>query len=94
MPSFQLLITSQRRSQALTPSWKTRLSFWMRRQLVEYYYEVEDSRERMDARRTEYLQVPYRLVPRGSEFTASELLEGTRLHLVVQAIRQSELSDL
>jgi hypothetical protein len=65
----------------------------MRRQLIEYYYEVEDSRERMNARRTGYPQIAYRLVPRSSEFSVSGDLEGDRLRQVIQAIRQSELSQ-
>jgi hypothetical protein len=65
----------------------------LRRQLIEYYYEVEDARERMDARRTGYPHVAYRLVPRSSEFSVSGDLEGNRLRQVIQAIRRSELSE-
>jgi len=53
---------------------------------------VDDSRGRMLARRTEYAQIAYRLVPRASEFTAQQL-EGVRLSLAIDAIRRSELSE-
>jgi len=65
----------------------------MRRRIVEYYHLDEDSRRRMNPRRTEYPRVAYRLVPHASEFTIQEDLGGSRLRLIIKAIRESELSD-
>jgi hypothetical protein len=65
----------------------------MRRRILEYYQLDEDSRERMSARRTQYPQIAYRLVPRASEWTAEEGLEGTRLRLAIDQVRRSDLSE-
>jgi hypothetical protein len=65
----------------------------VRRRVVEYYYVEEDSRKRMEGRRTEYPQIAYRLVPRSSEWTAQESLQGARLRLTIDEIRRSDLSE-
>ena len=65
----------------------------MRRLIVEYYHLDEDSRGRMEPRRTEYPRVAYRLVPHAAEFTVQEDLEGPGLRLTLNTIRQSELSE-
>lgn len=65
----------------------------VRRRIVEYYQLDEDSRERLTARRTQYPQIAYRLVPRASEWTAQEDLEGTRLRLAIEEVRGSDLSE-
>jgi hypothetical protein len=65
----------------------------LRRRILEYYQLDEDSRERMSARRTQYPQIAYRLVPRVSEWTAQEDLEGTRLRLAIEEVRRSGLSE-
>jgi hypothetical protein len=64
----------------------------VRRRIIEYYYLVDDSRGRMQARRTRYPEIAYRLVPRASEWTAPERLDGTRLRLTIEQIRRSELA--
>lgn len=64
----------------------------VRRRIIEYYYMVDDSRGRMLARRTEYAPIAYRLIPRASEFAPQEM-DGAQLHLTIDAIRRSDLSD-
>lgn len=65
----------------------------VRRRIIEYYYLVDDSRMRIEARRTRYPEIAYRLVPRASEWAAPESLAGTRLRRTIDEIRRSELSE-
>ena len=64
----------------------------VRRRIVGYYYMVDDSRGRMLARGTEYAPIAYRLIPRASEFAPQEM-DGAQLHLTIDAVRRSELSE-